>query len=646
VRHHRIVRVVTIAALSVALWGCAAQRALDKGHDFVTQKQYRQALAHYERANRLDPDSEKAKRAIEQITPYAVAAAVSDAHEALRRKNYDEAVSHVTYIRARDEKTARATERAAEDAMGVELEALLGAGDMRRAYPFAARTSRLVPKATFLPAAFSRLRAHFLGESERLAAAKQFPEAMEALQPIEKHDDAMQAELERRRQRIRGSWADQLVARAHEKESNQHLGSAAALYAHAFEIASRPADRAALRRVAKTLRQQASFKLDLEVTEAPHRQRVVQRLLRNEIGNVQGVVWATDDEATLVAAVMLPPMTCSESYTTSNATQTYVARVRRVPNPGHARLDQRLGEASSKRDELAQRLDASLSKVSLGTMAATRCASGHEAPARAAVDATQAELARLHGQIERIEQRLAGHNARRGNGSRRRLARLRERAEAASRALEQAQQRLADAQQRCAALRVNVDRERRRAARLRTSLGVVEGVMTALATRLAVTPRTLEQEVLEDFVYEVRHHTRRCHGHAELELDPAWREPEKHHLDAHRDTTDRSNTAFPQYDVAGDDLLFPESDDELRARIDAAVANDVLVKLRDAVRSYYAFMGERALGWSTTEPDDASDVMVAIYLAAPNQLRADDKRAIAAFLEREHGLSTLDSLRR
>ena len=46
------------------------------------------------------------------------------------------------------------------------------------------------------------------------------------------------------------------------------------------------------------------------------------------------------------------------------------------------------------------------------------------------------------------------------------------------------------------------------------------------------------------------------------------------------------------------------------------------------------------------EDDDASDVMVAIYLAAPNQLRADDKRAIAAFLEREHGLSTLDSLRR
>ena len=94
-----------------------------------------------------------------------------DAGDAVRDGRWEEAVKHASYVASVDPERGAALRGEVIALLRASLEALLREQHMERAYPLAVRALRIDRKMDGLDDVFTRLREHYLAESEQRTAA-------------------------------------------------------------------------------------------------------------------------------------------------------------------------------------------------------------------------------------------------------------------------------------------------------------------------------------------------------------------------------------------------------------------------------------------------------------------------------------------
>lgn len=579
-----------LAALCTTVLGCAFQTAIDNGNTYVEQREYRRALVEYERALRLDPDSGEAKQLIAQVIPYALDEAEADMQGELDNARYEQAVRHVAYVKRYDAERAEQLRTKVKVLMRAHVEAHIAKGEMLKAYPLAIRTAKLFPKMEGLQTVFDRLRAHYIAIAETHTAAGRYADALAALDVIERHEPRMKSSLAPRRQKIRGLWADTVVVKAKAAETAEKLGAAAALYGRAFEIAGRDNDADAMRRLMRILRDDGAFQLVIGFTGDGVRRRSIEKLASPRLTAIEGVALATDDDgASMRADINTGRVTCSERYTTSSRSKDYVAGTRQVPNPAY--------------DNISTRIDNATTDVNV---------------LRPKVSSLSSRVTRLEGRLERCEQRQ--RNAR-ASGERSNIP-------------------------DCSNHRSQLSSAKSELSSAQSQLSSAESSLSSLTSQRAGMPRTLTEDIIETFTYEVRHHTRTCGLALTASLEPAWSGMENHRLSGKSSTRDDSHEGYSQYGIAQDPLIFPQSDGDLVAAADSSAATGVAGLIKKKVTSYYRAMTDRAFNQEREDPVATVDMLVAIVAAGRSHLDPGRRLKIQERLHELYGLESIDTLRK
>lgn len=159
-------------------------------------------------------------------------------------------------------------------------------------------------------------------------------------------------------------------------------------------------------------------------------------------------------------------------------------------------------------------------------------------------------------------------------------------------------------------------------------------------------PRTLTEDIIETFTYEVRHHTRTCGLALTASLEPAWSGMENHRLSGKSSTRDDSHEGYSQYGIAQDPLIFPQSDGDLVAAADSSAATGVAGLIKKKVTSYYRAMTDRAFNQEREDPVATVDMLVAIVAAGRSHLDPGRRLKIQERLHELYGLESIDTLRK
>lgn len=571
------------------LGGCAFQKAIDAGHALVEARQYRAALAEYERALRLDEDSAEARSLIAQIVPYALDEAQADMQAELGEGDYEAAMKHVAYVRRYDGARAEKLASTVAAVMRTNVEALMARGDMLGAYPLAVRAGKLFSGMEGLDGVFSRLRAHFIAQSEQRALAGQYREALASLDVIEKNEPVMKETLAPRRAKIRGAWADTVVVKAAAAEAREELGVAAVHYARAFEIAGRDVDGDAMRRLIRVLRTDGAFNLAISYAGDARRRGSIAKLTSPRLTAIEGLTMAPgEDGASMIAHVHTGAASCAESYTTSSRSKDYVAGTRQVPNPAYAAL-------STDIDNQTTEINLLTGKVS----------------------SKSAEVDRLERRLKQCERRRDG-----------------------------AQRDGRHPPPSCSDIQSQLSTATSEHGTLSSQLSAAESRLLSLTSQRASTPQTFTEDIIETFTYEVRHHTRRCGVALTAALEPAWSGAESHAIGGEGTARDDSHPGYSQYGIPHDSLSYSLSDGDLVAHADQRAASGLANLVKDKVGSYYRAMTDRAFGLEAEDPAAAVDMLVAIVAAGRGHL--DDARvaAIGRRLRARHDLESVETLRK
>lgn len=661
-------RAVAILLSAVLLGGCAFQNYLDRGHDHAARGDYRAALAEYDRALRHDSDSDKARRLRDQVRPYAIDQATAEMHVQLKARRYEDALAEAKYVARLDPKKGNMLKGEILEQMMAELDNQIAEGRLETAYVFGARIDKLFPTAKGVAKRRAIIRRALYTKSESALARGDHADAIEALAPVARYDRTQARIVSKRRRDIRNAWADTLVSKAKKAESEQHNGVAAAHYARAYEVAQRPEDRAALRRLAPTLARQAAFILAVKPDKDSRRAQEVAAMLEHNAIKLSGVRLPADaDGATMVAALSAAPMACDQLATQSTATQEYVAGSRWVANAQYERIDGQLRGAKAKAQHLANEVATERRSVKQKRAAAERCRRLKQIPARKARDAAASARDAARVEVEHHEQRIAelerrlarARRARRKKGFVHNRSGIRERLAHERRQLQDAKLAYAKALQksnrakkhdeyargRCSHARYDADKATRQLREKETFLQWARALVGQRSAKLARTPEKTREDVIEEFRFPVSHVTRRCIANSTMELKAAWdAAPTIRKSKADASTQDDTHPAYPQYGVSSDPLQFPFSDANLIQRTDRLLVKRLLKTVQGRVVDYYEYMSDRAFEWRRDDPDAATDIMVALVLAGRTHIAKNTLARFATHMNERHGLKKLDSL--
>jgi len=667
-----LVYLLVFFALSTT--ACAYRSAIERGHRLARMSDYRGALSAYQSALSIDPDDEEAIRYLSQIKPYAIAQAERAALSEANQGRYERAVKHASYVKSLSSPNAKRLTYVLAATIQADIDGLLSKSSMATAYPLAIRARKLFPRLESLPASFAKLRKHYFDASERLAAAEHYAKSLQQLDVVAKHEPELGPQIDKRRRAIRNRWADKVVAAANKQLAADHVGAAATLFGRAYEIAGRTSDLESMREHVRALRRLGSFLLLLNSpsSDGPDESGLAQRSdnIRSQVAasaaKIAGVAFPDDrDEGvTMLAEVRALPTSCAERFAKSIATQQYVAGHREVANPEHQRLSRRLDQAEASvasldaqyhaQETKAQRLRATAAKChrQQTTPAETKLtlAESKQKAAAAAVDAQRQLIQdlerRLRRQRRKRKKRPAGRSRLRARlaEARAELARLEGAASAAKSALRRAQSAFDNAKSACRSDENKASRAERALEPLSTQLASEQAEAARLRNKLLRTPATVSEPVYANFDYEVRHYTRSCNAGATIRLQPSWTTEERHQKAVSRATKDSTHPAHARYGVAADPLVFTLSDEELIAAADGAASSAISTILRKRVLAYYRSMAERADKLAAEGSDAATDMMVAMLLAARKQLDAAATARFEAYLKEHYGLENTTTL--
>ena len=642
-------------ALGFIVSGCALGNALRRGHAQVGRGQYRAALASYQAAQRIDPDSEEARRLSIQLVPYAVAEASAEARREMARGHYERVRELAHYVAALDRAAAAQLDRDNAALMHTAGEGLLRKNDHQAAYGISARLRDVYPQHPAVADLLERCRRHFYARAEQHASHEAFGAAIRAIDTVEHFEPALRHEVRQRRAHMQRRWAARIARDAAGHERAQHRGAAAALYARAYEIAHQPKHLAALRRNTAPLRAEGRFVLVVHTDRQGHANTIVARI-REQARRVEGLSLPTpdDDGASLIATVSSARARCHQDTELEQGEQPFVSGYRQRPNPERERLANDIAALERRRDDQRHAFDTARRRARTSHAEALRCDRQTLAPAQTRVSEAHQTLVRaqqrhhrLRHKTDHLQTKLDALPAAAPQRAqlveqleelRRRLHRAEQQVRSAKQHIRRHRRQRDRAAQQCARKHDGADRQRHEVDKLAERRADSEQRLGAARSALSATPSYIEVEVIDTFRFPIQHITRWCEVSASLDLTPAWTDGQQRTFTARYHTRDRTHDAYPRYGVAPDPLRFPSDDAALIDDADRRAAAKAVAVIARKTSEYYAHMTQNAFDSAAQDPHGATDLMLAMLLAAPGQLSAQHKRRLSQHLARNYHL--------
>ena len=326
---------LTAPLLTLALFGCAANRHLHAGDDFAASGDWAGALREYQHAEARRPHSDEIAGLVDEARVKAVADYLDAAGSALQGD--DLRAAHDALDEAR---------RLRPDLEEIEIleDRLVGIGLMRvndlhaanqtdDAYRLAVRLHGWYRTRDDVARVVRDQRAIVRGEASSLADRGRFRDALARLDVIGDQEPRFES-LETWRAELRTRWADELIDLAHAFETRGEAGSAYVAAAAAAGLVGR-ADDAMLRdRLRGALVADYGLTIDLDVTGDVGGRAAIERAIDARVAS-PAVTVGNFVNPDLAVDVSLSPTHFDESVTTTLGEQPYVSGWDEVPNPAY-----------------------------------------------------------------------------------------------------------------------------------------------------------------------------------------------------------------------------------------------------------------------------------------------------------------------
>mgnify|MGYP006294234229 CR=1 FL=1 len=662
-RPHWLASLLLIASLAT-LAGCAHKQAIDRANSYAQKGDWRAAYAQCQKALELNPDSAEAQECAADTRPRATAAALEDARKALRARDYAGALDHLEYIDTIHEERPPKAETLRGDvrrAVRERLQGYIADKEMERAYKFAVTASGIYANADFVQDAFSTCRNHFLERAESLRGEQKFAAAIEALEPIKTHEAGQRGEIQQLQGEIRSEWARDLEARAEAFEADDKLAGATVYYAKAYELAGHERARIQLQRLTQQISATTQYGVDWKMDGPRDWTKSFQASLTARLQD--GVVRNTDTPKVLMEFDLTASNCSDEATDTTQASQEYVSGTRRVQNPEWEKIDDELADArdsleDARQDEselahAASRAEREVDDYRVDVIGPTRqkleSARSRERnlaaqvqPQQLMLDNAEDKLRRLERDpnsseeaiadqqmtVETLEDNLRVKETQLAVAKRKRRALEREFEDARDEFED-----LKDERERLLGLYAEAKRERR----------AIEDDIDALESDLRSTPRTVEEDVIDTFEYEVVSWKRTCK--TDVDVDVQLVDPEKEYttsIEGRASTTDSSHQAYPRYGVERDPLEFPTDDLELLDKVDQHLADEAFKVMYSSARKYWNRTISEAVGAMSDKPHFAAELLLSVYLTAPKHLDSGQVTALREHLLEHYEYSPLE----
>ena len=649
-------------ALGLLLSGCALGSALERGHNYVGRQEYRAALAAYQQAQKIDPESGEARRLANQMMPYAVREASAEANAEMAQRRHERAFDIIRYVARLDRNTATQLHAHNSALMQVEAERLISTDNYIAAYELSARMRGLYPRHRSVKPLLTSCREHFYAASEQHAKAQDFRTALATLNVVQQYEPSMKNDVAHRRASLEQRWAVNLATRGAEHETAQRHGAAAALYGRAYEVGQQNQHLDAMRRNSQHLRKQGRFVLAVHTTEKGAASQLVSRVSK-KVRAVEGLSLPTDhdDGASLIATISSAATDCRQQAKHEQGAQPYVSGHRQEVNPTHTQVASNVAALERDVDSSKRLHDGAVRTAGRAQAKANHCDHVELPPVERRAATTQSAVAEAKLAVQRLKQREKNMRDRldglppqaqqrrpriekRLQRVRKALAEARRQLHKAKRAHQQAQSEFRRTQQLCVSDHASASRAQQQADQHdRQRRGDVERLATA-QSKLSSTPAHVTVEVLDTFMYTIEHVTRSCEVSAALALQPAWTSGENRSLRAAEDTRDTTHSGYPRYGVAPNPLRFASSDAELIDNAHDEAASDAAAAIAQHTAAYYEHMTQNAVDIADNDPHGATDLMLAMLLAAPGQLTKSRKERLSQHLAKHYDLKNWQTL--
>ncbi|MEQ1507730.1 MAG: hypothetical protein ABMB14_36215 [Myxococcota bacterium] len=657
-------KLVALAALLAILTGCAYKQAMHKGDKLAAAGDWVGAYASYAAAVEKKPDEPEAETAKGVARDHVVDDALVTAEAATGAKDYEKAMEELARAETYDHDRPEVfkARRACEDAIRQDLIALWEGGDARGTYALAIRTQKLFPKAEFLPPTLDQLRGHFADRAEELLGDKKFDVSLAAIRTIVEFEPDRTASVAPIEQKILTAWADDLVAKGVQHAKAKRLGAASASYARAYELAGRHGDLEKAQAIAQDLGTRSRLTTKLDLTGPPSRVAAIKTVVVGGLQKVPESDLLSVPPVTMAIRLTVAPQKCVETDAVTKATQDYVSGQIEKPNPQYAVVAAELAKAKVEAKAATAQVkalepqvaaaDANVKRFDLDLQAAekrhTEAQSAYdlakqqldgakqkqdvtETQLEAAKAAGLAEAATLESELGELAKRVAEWSG---------VVIQREGVETAARkdldGIAANRTPAVDAYNR---LKAGFDAAV-------TEQNTATALLTELTSKLAVTPKTVMEDVHETLKYDVHDWTRSCTAPVSAAVTAKW--PTKlattRSFAPKNATTDRSHIGFAKAALVLDEKKFPQGDTELVAAGDAVTAGAVVEWASTLADDYYRRKIDDAVAALSASPVDAATPAISLFVGARSRLDADTLALFQRHLKEQFGLERIDLL--
>lgn len=666
---NRTAKFISAAGCVLVLAGCAHRQALDRADYYAQQGDWRAALSNCEQAQQVDPESPEAADCIERTRPRAIESALDDARAALRDGAYGEALDHLDYVDSVVREPHTEADQLREEVrttLRTRLETAMEAGEMVRAYDLANTAAQLYPEAAYVDGAFERIRAHFVEASEAFEQQGHYERAIEALTVVAEHEPHLEEDMLARQRSVREAWVSSLVRRARDHEEKDHPGAALALYARAHQLSGRQTEGVQVTRLGRRLRERGLVQVHWSLDGPKPWRAQLGGYLREDLAALAHIEPVTKrSQADLRVELVSEKANCAEKPVDERtAEQEYVAGKRQVVNEEFVAAQDRLEQTREELRKLRTRKKKTAARLADQRRAAASLEADKLEPAEEKLDDTRAEVERLRPQVASYEEmvadaeaqleRLQSEDASEGAiaGQKATLKTLRDKLQETKIELGVANERLAELEREVDALDAEYaaivqkrDALQARFDELADEIAQTAEREEALVAELETMSPTEDKEVVEVFAYKVVTWERACVAEVDATVGlTAEKTPTNGVLRLVATTSDETHPDFEPYGVSEDPLEFPKSDETLWAEIDAGVAAEVTQKMVAKGKTHYEQKVDRAIAAMVDRPHAATDMMLELYLAAPQLLSADAVEALDQHLVEHYGTSPLEAL--
>lgn len=297
-----LARLLATFTLALTLAGCGYKHALKQGDAAMVSQQYEDALAHYQRALELKPDSAEAREKVAQAQDRAVELRVQSGQRKLGGKDFHGAIAE------------------------------------------AAGAVAILPQSATVRGFVDEVIAGVTAEAQRLGEASVHAEALALLDHALSGLPGERGRLDGPRHAAADRWAQQLDAGATAAEGAGRLADALLQRAMIAELTGDAAAQAERDRLLAALRAKAVFRVGVAAIRDPASLALAQRLVGADRARWLEVLapGPVPADAAAVLTFSLPKARFTTDKSERSQSAKYQSGTRQVPNPFHKMAQDKL----------------------------------------------------------------------------------------------------------------------------------------------------------------------------------------------------------------------------------------------------------------------------------------------------------------